>query len=216
MTDKVIAYHLYQWIFNNQKNILVDKKLIDATVKSIIACNNQSDEICYYQFREKYRSIPTFGYMIGSHSSADPAQSLKNFVLNLPPVFSLKEFTFDKVKTQLFTDAQAAKYNGKVTIQVYGRGVSSVEIDAIATVLGNRCFEGNQKMSADIALQQVTSTLTKISNLNRIDKAQSDTLRELKTNLGKIQTDYDKLSPYKKTVKLFEIYRMINEAGLCK
>lgn len=216
MTDKVIAYHLYQWIFNNQKNVLVDKNIIDATIKNIATCNNQSNDVCYYQFREKYRNIPTFGYMIGSNTASDPAQNLKNFVLNLPPVFSLKEFTFDKVKTQLFTDAQSAKYNGKVTIQVYGRGISAAEIDAIATVLGDKCFEGDQKMSADAALQSVTSTITKISNLNRIDKAQSDTLRQLKTNIEKVQAEYPKLSPYKKTVKLFEVYRMINEAWLCK
>ena len=216
MTDKTIAYHLYNRIFNNQKNILVDKAVIDATVKSIIACNNQSDEICYYQFREKYRNIPTFGNMIGTNVSSDPAQNLKDFVLNLPPVFSLKEFTFDKVKSQLFTDAQAAKYNGKVTIQVYGRGVSASEIDAIAGVLGHKCFQSDQKMSADIALQEVNTTLTKISNLNRIDKAQSDSLRELKANLEKVQAGFAALSPYKKTIKLFEVYRMINEAGLCK
>jgi len=71
-------------------------------------------------------------------------------------------------------------------------------------------------MSADIALQQVNSMITKISNLDRIDKTQSDDLRQLKSNLEKVQTDYPTLSPYKKTVKLFEIYRMINEAGLCK
>jgi len=216
MTDKVIAYNLYQWIFNNQKNSLVDKNVINATIKNIMACNDESDDICYYQFREKYRNIPTFAYTIGLPSTSDPAESLKDFVLNLPPVFSLKEFTFDKVQTQLFTDDQTAKYQGNVTIQVYGRGVSQSEIDAIATVLGNKCFDGNQKMSADAALQQVTSTITNISNLNRIDKTQSDSLRELKSNLEKIQTDYPTLSPYKQTVKLFEIYRMINEAGLCK
>ena len=140
MTDKVIAYHLYQRIFNGQQNVLVDKNVIAATIKNIMACNNESDDICYYQFREKYRNIPTFAYTIGLSSTADPVQSLKNFVTSLPPVFSLKEFTFDKVKTQLFTDDQTAKYQGNVTIQVYGRGVSQPEIDAIAAVLGNKCF----------------------------------------------------------------------------
>jgi len=121
MTDKVIAYHLYNRIFNGQRNVLVDKEIIDATVKSIVSCNNQSDEVCYYQFREKYRNIPTLGYLFGTNFASDPTQNLKQFVLSLPPVFSLKEFTFDKAKTQFFADAQAAKYQGKVTIRVYGR-----------------------------------------------------------------------------------------------
>ncbi|MEI8090850.1 MAG: hypothetical protein WCG98_00925 [bacterium] len=107
--DKVIAYQLYNWIFNNQANTLVDRNVIDKTVKSIIACNNQSDESCYYQFREKYKGIPTFGYLIGTDFSSDPAQNLKTFMLNMPPIFSIKEFTFDKVKS-LFANATNAKY----------------------------------------------------------------------------------------------------------
>ncbi len=71
-------------------------------------------------------------------------------------------------------------------------------------------------MSVDVALQQVSSVLAQITNINRIDKSQSDNLRELKANLEKIQSEYSKFSPYKKTIRLFEIYRMVDEAGLCK
>jgi len=90
------------------------------------------------------------------------------------------------------------------------------EIDDIASVLGETCFANAQKMSVELSIQQVTTDITKISNINRIDKTQSDDLRELKDNLEKIQKDYATLSPYKKTIKLFEIYRMLNEGGLCK
>jgi hypothetical protein len=84
--------------------------VVDQTVKSSIVCNNQSDELCYYQFREKYRNIPTFGYLIGTDFSTDPANSLKNFIKNLPPVFSINEFTFDKSKNQTFSTTQNTKY----------------------------------------------------------------------------------------------------------
>lgn len=215
LPDKVIAYHLYQWIYNNQKNILVDKEVIASTIKNSIACTNESEEKCYYQFREKYRNIPTFGYALG-RATTDPAQNLKKFVLTLPPVFSIKEFTFDTLKTQLITNTQNTKYQGKVTIQVYGRWISPKEMDDIASVLGNKCFASEQKMSVDVALQQVSSVLAQITNINRIDKSQSDNLRELKANLEKIQSEYSKFSPYKKTIRLFEIYRMVDEAGLCK
>ena len=213
--DKVIAYNLYNWIFNGKENKLIDRNVIDKTVKSIIACNNQSDEACYYQFREKYKGIPTFGYLISTDLASDPAQNLKNFVLNMPPIFSIKEFTFDKVKS-LFADATNAKYQWKITIEVYGKGIKESEIQEIATVLGTACFQDPKPISVENAVSTVTSDLTQLSNLNRIDKAQSDNLRELKNTLEAIQKEYPDLSPYKKTIKLFEVYRMINEAGLCK
>jgi len=195
---------------------LIDKNVIDKTVKSIISCNNQSDEVCYYLFREKYRGIPTFGYLIGTDFSTDPAQNFKNFILNLPPLFSIKSFTFDKVTTPFFTDANATKYQGKITIEVYGRGVSEKEINDIAQVLGDKCFADQQPMSVDLALSTVTSMISKVSNLTRIDKSQSDDLRQLRDNLTQAQKDYPDLSPYKKVIKLFEVWRMINDAGLCK
>jgi hypothetical protein len=55
---------LYNRVFNNQENILIDNKIIDKTVKAVIACDDINDELCYYKFREKYRDIPEFGYLI--------------------------------------------------------------------------------------------------------------------------------------------------------
>ena len=92
--DKVIAYNLYNWIFNDKENKLIDRSVIDKTIKNIISCENKSDEVCYYQFRDKYKSIPSFGYFLGTDFTSDPAQNLKKFMLNLPPVFSLKSFSF--------------------------------------------------------------------------------------------------------------------------
>lgn len=216
MTDKVIGYHLYQWIYHNETNKLIDKSVLEATIKSIVSCADQSDEVCYYQFREKYRNIPTFGYMITSSMQGDPALSLKKFLLTLPPVFSLKEFTFDKAKALLTTEPQATKYKGRVTIWVYGKGISSIEKDAIAKVLGDKCFGNNQNISTSVAIERVAEGIDKIADIDRIDKSQSDKLRELKYTLEKIQSEYDTLTPYKQTVRLFEIYRMLSDVGLCK
>jgi hypothetical protein len=96
--DKVIAYHISNWIYNDKENKLIDKAVIDKTIKSIISCAGKSDEVCYYQFREKYKNIPTFGYFLGTDFTSDPAQNFKKFMLNLPPIFSLKAFSFDKEK----------------------------------------------------------------------------------------------------------------------
>jgi peptidoglycan hydrolase CwlO-like protein len=67
-------------------------------------------------------------------------------------------------------------------------------------------------MSVEQALSSVNDMITKLSNLSRIDKSQSDDLRQLKDDLEKLQTTYADLSPYKKIIKLFEVWRMINDA----
>ena len=56
----------------------------------------------------------------------------------------------------------------------------------------------------------------KLSDVNKIDKSYADNLRELKGLVQQLDTDYSTLSNYKKTIKLFELYRMLSDAGLCK
>jgi hypothetical protein len=117
--DKMIGYHIYNWIFNNKKNTLIDDSIIDKTIKSIVSCNNESDEVCYYRFRERYRNIPTFGYLLGTNFGTNGAENLRKFIMQLPPIFSIQQFEFDKIKSPIISDATNSKYQGKVTILVY-------------------------------------------------------------------------------------------------
>ena len=119
---------------------MIDDGIIDKTIKSIISCNNQSDEICYYKFRERYRDIPTFGYLLGTDFGTNGAENLKKFILQLPPIFSIQNFEFDKIKSPTVSDATNSKYQGKVTILVYGRSASAQEVNQIATALGTKCL----------------------------------------------------------------------------
>ncbi|MEI7563467.1 MAG: hypothetical protein WCJ39_07690 [bacterium] len=214
--DKVIAYNIYNWIYNDKENALIDKSVIDKTIKNIISCEGKSDEVCYYQFRDKYKNIPSFGYFIGTDFTSDPAQNFKKFMLNLPPIFSLKSFTFNKEKPASYSDTTTAKYAGTIRIDVYGRGISQGEIDEISEVLGESCFKEKTKLSLEKAQEVVSLTTTKLSNLERIDKSQSDNLREIKNTLSEIKKTYEGISPYKKTIKLFEIFRTLQDGGLCK
>jgi hypothetical protein len=84
--------------------------VIDKTIKNIISCEGKSDEVCYYQFRDKYKSIPSFGYFLGTDFTSDPAQNFKRFMLNLPPIFSLKSFSFDKISSSKTYSETTAKY----------------------------------------------------------------------------------------------------------
>lgn len=214
--NKMIGYTLYNWIYNNGKNTLIDDDIIDKTIKSIVSCNNESDEICYYKFRERYRDIPTFGYLLGTDFGTNGAENLKHFILQLPPIFSIKEFTFDKVKSPTVSDASNSKYQWKVTLLVYGRSASSEEVNQIADALGNKCLGENKTLTIQDGLSLIQTAIMKISDVNKIDKGYGDNLRELKWLIQQMETEFPALTNYKKTIKLFELYRMLSDAGLCK
>lgn len=214
--DKLIWYYLYNWIFNGGENTLIDDNIIDKTIKSIISCNNETDEVCYYKFRERYRNIPTFGYLLGTDFGSNGAENLKRFMLQLPPIFSIKEFEFDKIKSPTLSDAANSKYQGKVTILVYGRSATAQEVDQIAQVLGKKCLGENKALTTQDGIGMIQSAIVKLSDVNKIDKSYGDNLRELKWLIEQLNTDFPTLSNYKKTIKLFELYRMLSDAGLCK
>ncbi len=214
--DKIIWYHLYNRIFNGGQNTLIDDTIIDKTIKSIISCNNESDEICYYKFRERYRNIPTFGYLLGTSFGTNGAENLKKFMQELPPLFSIKNFEFDKVKSPTLADASNNQYQGKITIMVYGRSASPQEVDQIAQVLWQKCLWENKALTTEDGLNIIQSAIVKLSDVNKIDKGYSDNLRELKWLIEQLNKDFPDLSNYKKTIKLFELYRMLSDAGLCK
>ncbi len=214
--DKIIWYHLYNRIFNGGKNTLIDNNIIDKTIKSIISCNNESDEICYYKFRERYRNIPTFGYLLWTDFGSNGAENLKKFIANLPPIFSIKAFEFNKTLSPTLSDVSNSTYQWKVTIVVYGRSASSEEVEEIAEVLGTKCLWEDRPLTIQDGINVVQSAIVKLSDLNKIDKTYGDNLRELKWLIEQLNVDYPTLSNYKKTIKLFELYRMLSDAGLCK
>lgn len=213
---KMIWYYLYNWIFKDWKNILIDDNVIDKTIKSIVSCNNESNEICYYKFRERYRDVSTFGYLLGTDFGSNGAENLKKFMLQLPPIFSIQNFEFDKIKSPTLSDASNSKYQWKVTILVYGRSASSQEVDQIANALGLKCLGENKMLTTQEGNAMIQSAIMKLSDVNKIDKSYADNLRELQGIVQQLDKDFPTLGNYKKTIKLFELYRMLSDAGLCK
>ena len=214
--DKLIWYSLYNRIFGSGENTLIDNPLIDKTIKSIISCNNDTDEVCYYKFRERYRDIPTFGYLLGTDFGTNGAENLKQFILNLPPIFSIKQFSFDKIKSPTLSDVTNSKYQGTITINVYGRSATSAEVQQIAGVLGNKCFGDTNPLTTAEGINVIQNAIVKLSDVSKIDKSYADNLRELKGIVDQLDKDYPTLSNYNKTIKLFELYRMLSDAWLCK
>ena len=214
--DKIIGYHLYHWIFHQEKNILIDNDLLDKTVKSIISCNNQSEEICYYKFREKYRNLPMLWYVIGNENTTNTPDNLKKFIQQLPPIFAIQSFEFDTVKSPTLADATNNKYQGKVVISVYGKSATTTEVQEIASVLGKKCLLSAQPLTTAESLTLIQNAIVKLSDGNKIDTTYGDDLRELKQVVSSLDEEFPTLSNYKKTIKLFELYRMLTDAGLCK
>lgn len=214
--DKMIGYSIYKWIFAGGENTLIDDTIIDKTIKSIISCNNESDEICYYKFRERYRNIPTFGYLLGTNFGTNGAENLKKFIQNLPSIFAIKEFEFDKIKSPTLSDVNNTKYQGKITILVYGRSATPQEVEQIAQVLGKKCLWENKVLTTQDGMNIIQSAIMKLSDVNKIDKSYGDNLRELKWIIEQLDKDFPSLSNYKKTIKLFELYRMLSDSWLCK
>lgn len=214
--DKMIGYHIYNWIFNDGPNTLIDDTIIDKTIKSIISCNNESDEMCYYKFRERYRDIPTLWYLLGTDFGTNGAENLKKFMMQLPPIFSIQGFEFDKIKSPTVADAANSKYQGKVTILVHGRSASTQEVEQIANALGEKCLGENKPLTTQDGLTMIQNAIVKLSDVNKIDKSYWDNLRELKWLIEQLDKDFPTLSNYNKTIKLFELYRMLSDAWLCK
>jgi hypothetical protein len=65
-------------------------------------------------------------------------------------------------------------------------------------------------------LNLVQWAIVKLSEISTIDKSYGDNLRELKSLIEKSNEEFPSLSNYKKTIKLFELYRMLSDSGLCK
>ncbi|NOZ43604.1 MAG: hypothetical protein GXP45_00235 [bacterium] len=61
--DKIIGYSLYQWVKNGGPNTLIDQSILLKTMNNLVPCENANPEICFYQFREKYRGIPYLAYL---------------------------------------------------------------------------------------------------------------------------------------------------------
>ncbi|MEI6118306.1 MAG: hypothetical protein WCP92_03530 [bacterium] len=137
-------------------------------------------------------------------------------MLQLPPIFSIQSFEFDKIKSPTISDAANSKYQGKVTIVVYGRSASAQEVDQIAQALGSKCLGEKKPLTPQDGLTMIQSAIMKLSDVNKIDKSYGDNLRELKTLIEQLDKDFPTLSNYKKTIKLFELYRMLSDSGLCK
>ena len=215
-TDLVIWYDLYHWVSWWTETSLIDDEIIMKAIRDSALCNNSdSNQKCFYDFRDKYRDIPYLAYKVGLEKQANRTDWLLSFLRDLPPAIAIKDFWFEKYSNSSFLNNEEEQYEWQFTFNAYGRNITDSELEEAWTTLWDVCFWDwiNKPISPESALNRVDEVMLALwwsrEYLN------VSTLWELKWLLTKIQEWYDNMSNYEKMIKLFEIWRMMNDANLC-
>ena len=217
--DRVIGYNLYHWINNewtDNKNALIDDNVIIKAIRQSALCNaSDSDQKCFYSFRDKYRNLPYLAYNIGLEKQANRDLWLLNFLQNLPPIISITDFWFEKYSNSTFLNNEWEQYEWNIQFNAYWRNITEEELEEAAISLGNICLwkDSATKISPELALSRVNEVIWWLW-WNR-EYSNVSSLWELQWLFTAIQMEYNNMTNYEKMVKLFEIWRMMNDANLC-
>jgi len=211
--NEAIWYNLYQRIFEDKENKLINNELINKTISDTIICWDEKLSYCFYKFRDKYRSIPSLAYTIGLDNKNDKTNELKKFLEELPPIIKINDFTFERNMQQSITNYENIQYKWEIQMNIYGKWINIKEVDEIATMLWNKCIW--IKLDPSEALKKINSTLINLWDIIQNNNYNTSNLRELKTIIENIEKNYNTLTNYNKVIKLFEIYRMLQDWNLC-
>ncbi|MDR0860190.1 MAG: hypothetical protein LBO09_04355 [Candidatus Peribacteria bacterium] len=217
--DFIIGYHLYEWIKHHQENLLIDDAILNTTIRENVLCDEKTpDPECFYKFRDKYRDLPYLAYTIGLLDKENKTQLFEDFLQDLPPIITIKDFNFTKVQNSKSLNATAQVYQGTISLNAYGKNITSEEVDEIALKLGQLCFfpkdEADVVLSPTEALESVNDKILTLGSSLQLSNVIND-LEELHNIFTTIQEEYNTLGNYQKAIKLFELFRMLKTADLC-
>jgi len=214
--DRVIGYDLYHWVSWWDESSLIDDDIIVEAIRNSALCNDSdSNQKCFYDFRDKYRNIPYLAYKVALEKQANRRDGLLSFLRDLPPAIAIKDFWFEKYSNSSFLNNEEEQYEWQFTFNAYWRNITNSEVEEASLSLWKLCFWewSNDLLSPNVALKRVDEVMWALwwsrEYLN------VSTLWELKWLLEKIEETYDNMTNYEKMVKLFEIWRMMNDANLC-
>lgn len=210
--DDQIGKGMYERLYTTGNANFVTEEIVDKAVLQTVGCSENSQDFCYFKFREKFRSIPLLAYNLG-FSGSNNALQLRAFLRYLPPVINVKQFSFEKKSAGVLSTSD--QYVGKIRIEVFGRAISEKELGEIALAIGKKCFVADKAMSPDSAIQYLQENTKQFGDIARLSNEKSKDLADLSLLFTQIKVGYDKLPRYKKAVKLFELYRMLDDTGLC-
>ena len=222
--NKVISQHLYEFIKDKDQTSspLLDAQVIDQVIRHSASCTaNESQESCYFRFRDKYRSIPSLAYTIGQRNGANKVLLLKDFYKNIPPLIAIESFVFDKAEDTGMTLAEQGAYAGTVSFKIYGRGITTNDSEQISQLLTTQCYGSGAKtqLTLESALQKVNDQLSRLStteNSSEGEVSRIANLIELKEDFEEDIKEYPNLSPYAQIIKKFEVLRSLKNLSLCQ
>lgn len=222
--DRVIWYNLYHWINDDwviwEDSPLIDDEVILKTIKDSALCSSsEAEQKCFYNFREKYRNLPYLAYQIGmeNYQWGNNARTewLHDFLKTLPSAIAITNFGFEKISDSSFLNNKEEEYEWEITFNAYGRNITDSELEESSLMLWKLCFwsTSDQSISPDVALKRVNETISSYGWEREYTNVSS--LWELQTLFETINKNYEKMNNYEKMIKLFEIWRMLNDANLC-
>lgn len=213
--DKIIWYDLYQWVSWESETSLIDESVVGSTIANSASCQeNQNEDECLYNFREKFISLPNLAYQVWMRDNRNRTEDLKDFLSDIPVVIALTNFSFDPVEDENKVNGESTKYAGTINIDIYGKWMSASSLERISQTLWENCL--GESLTPASALARLEDSIIQLWNINTINTQQSQYLWELKDILTNIQTTYAELSNYEKVIKLIEIDRMLDGWNLCK
>lgn len=213
--DQYIWFKFYEWIFNDKSNNILNDTIIQKAIVLSANCNdNTSKDVCFYNFRDKYRNLPSLAYTIWV-DRWDKVEQLKVFLKNMPPLFNIRSFTFRKNETASLTQADD-QYYGEVYITLFGRAIKDEEYIDIQKILWNMCFDEGGLMSIENAVSKINDKISLLSQQKSIDSTENRDLLELKDIISQWEKEFRKQTNYQKIIRLFEIYRMLEDNNICK
>lgn len=215
--DKAIWINLYKRIKWETESSLIDDDIIIEAIRKIAICQNESEEYCYYKFRNKYRNLPSIAYKIWLEWSWNKTEMLKEFLQWMPQIIKITTFTYDwEWDWQEVTDIAhyiKKQYKWSIEFRIYWKWLSNEEVTEIQKLLWDKCLWTD--LTPKAALDQIWWKLASIWNDRNIDTYSTIRLMELQNLVTEISNSFDSLSNYKKVVRTFEIYRMLNEWNIC-
>ena len=219
--DRVIWYNLYHWINQDKKEEkitpLIDDEVIAKAIANSALCTDDSelDWECLYDFREKYRDLPYLAYKIWLENQTNRTDWLLEFLQDLPPAIAITNFGFEKYSNSSFLNNKEEEYQWEVKFNAYGRDISPEELEEASQMLWKLCFWNTteQTITPELAVNRVDETIRLYGSESKYQNVSS--LWELKELFTDIQEEYEELTNYDKMIKLFEIWRMMNDANLC-
>ncbi len=217
--DRVIGYNLYHWVngwwIKWDYNQLVDNSVIEEAIDKTASCNWELNQNCLYNFRAKYRNLPYLAYKVWLENQKDRVSGLLEFLQDLPPALAITSFGFEKYSNSSFLNNKEEEYQWNITFNAYGRNIPNSELDEASVMLWKLCFwsTSEEKITPDNASKYVDDAITAMWENRKYENVSS--LWELQMLFSSIKDSYESLQNYDKMIKLFEIWRMMNDANLC-